>query len=426
MIDPYSDNNADTNAGLHYDLRLDLDPQTHFVAVSGSLAYHSPQAGLERTRFYLHRQFDIHRLECRRVLGYHYETAPEAGNFFLPQAGILDVYFDPPLGRNETVLIQFEYQGYITDWPAESANVITPDWTELGMYLPWFPLQYNGTPSSLTFTLKVGCPSGYQVGGYGHSAMEDGIWYFNWPHPTSDIVVVASPNLEPRLFESEANRVYLNSSTFDETVTAKLGEDMLWVLERLSGWFGPARLSDFTLIESPRPLGGGYARRGLVVLGGVNERDYVDQREAYLRYLAHEAAHDWWWEAPLDTWEDWLNESFAEYSGLLAVRERYGVEAFERFLGRKRARAPENLPLWEFDRHDISTPEKQAMVERMLYDKGPLLLYTLAERIGHKRFLELCRAMLWSGVTTTAHFLDLLEEVEDMETRQWMEIELKK
>jgi hypothetical protein len=421
MVEPYSE----TNSGLHYDLRLDLVPQNQYVAVSGSLAYHSPQAGLERARFYLHRQFSVQQIEGRRVLGYHFEASPGAGIYLLPQAGILDIYFNPPLGKHETTLIQFEYQGTITDWPAESANVVTPGWTEMGMYLPWFPLQYNDAPSDLTFTLTVTCPPEYQVSSYGRSALEDGAWYFNWPYPTNDIVVAVGASLQPRLFESDTNRVYLNSATFKESASLKLGEDMLWVLERFSGWFGPTRPAEFTLIESPRSLGGGYARRGMVVLSGMNELDYLQQREAFLRYLAHEAAHAWWWEASTDTWEDWLNESFAEYSGLLAVRERYGAETFQLFIDRKRERSPEDLPLWKFERSDISTPEKQAVVEHILYDKGPLLLHALSERIGYQRFLELCRAMLWSGVTDTLHFLDLLEEIEDSETRGWMEAKLK-
>ncbi|HEX9018976.1 MAG TPA: hypothetical protein VF806_07305, partial [Anaerolineaceae bacterium] len=99
----------------------------------------------------------------------------------------------------------------------------------------------------------------------------------------------------------------------------------------------------------------------------------------------------------------------------------YGVEIYERFFARKRERVPETQPLWGFDRADQSTPEKLATVERMLYDKGPLLLRQLEERIGYQRFLDFCRAMLWSGVTTTAHLLDLLEEVEDRATRAWLE-----
>jgi hypothetical protein len=416
---------SDTNNGLHYDLRLDLDPRTHFVSVSGSIAYHSPQHRLERARFYLHRQFNVQRIEGRRVLGYQFETTAEPSHPFLSQAAVLDVYFSPPLRKDETALISFEYQGTLTEWPAESANIISVDWVELGMYLPWFPLQYNGRPTDLTFTLKAFCPSEYQVSSYGRGEMLDGAWYFEWPHPTSDIVFAAGRSLQNFSFESDSNRVTLSAATLPPAAATKLGEDLLWALERFSGWFGRTRPNELTVIESPRKLGGGYARRGIIVLGGLSEGDYADQNAAYLRHLSHEAAHTWWWDAPSATWEDWLNESFAEYSALLVLRERFGAEVFEKFLMRKRERAAGIQPLWGFERGDISTPEKQILVERLLYDKGPLRLHDLAQRIGSQRFLELCRARIWAGVTTTAHLLDLLEELEDADTRGWFEAELK-
>jgi hypothetical protein len=430
MEQPYSD----TNAGLHYDLSLHLDPQNQYISVRGSAAYQSPMPRLERARFYLHRQLAIQRVEGRRVLGYHHDLLNPSGVPFMPHAAVLDVYFDPPLKKGETALIQFEYAGKITEWPVDSANVVTPDWVEMGLYLPWFPMQYENEPSILTFTLKVTCTPGYQVASIGRSEFADGGWFYNWPHPTSDIVVTAGPTLEPREYTSLPNHVLLNASTFSESTAAHLGEDLLWALERFAGWFGPTRPSDFSLIESPRTLGGGYARRGLVVLSGITELEYNEQREAYLRYLAHEAAHAWWWQAPSHTWEDWLNESFAEYAALLAVRERFGAETFENFLAHKQERVSAAGtgagtggagPLWEFHRAGGTTPEKQAAVERILYDKGPLLLHELAVKIGYTRFFELCRAMLWSGVTTTRHFLDLLEEVEDAPVRQWMEERLR-
>jgi len=420
-MEPYTE----TNAGLHYDLNVQVNPKTRFIAVSGSLAYHSPQPRLERARFYLHRQFNIQRMAGRRVLGYQFETVGEPPVPVLPHAGVLDVYFDPPLDNNETVLVQFDYDGTINDWPAESANIITQDWAELGRYLPWFPLQYTDAPSNLTFTVKVSCPEGYQASSYGRYEQVDGHWSFSWPHPTDDIVVVVGKNLRPQVFESETGRVFVAASTFGEFAAAKAGEDALWALDRFSGWFGPTRPNEFTLIESPRSLGGGYARRGLVVLGGIHEHEYLGRRQAYLRYLAHETAHSWWWQAPTDSWEDWLNESFAEFSALLAVRERFGSEAYEHFLDLKRERVQQLPPLWGFDHTETNTPEKQAVVERMLYDKGPLLLNNLCERIGYQRVLELCRAMLWSGVTDTNHLLDLLEELEDADTRRWMETLLK-
>lgn len=421
MENPYSD----TNNGLHYDLHLELDPQRQFLAVRGSVAYHAPQSRVERARFYLHRQFTIQRLEGRRVLGYQFDVGDNPAHPGLLQAGVLDVYFTPPLGNRETALIQFEYSGVITDWPAESAALVTADWAELNHYLPWFPYQQAGKQANITFTLKVTCPAGYQVGSYGAGDFHNGSYFFNWMHPTDDIVVVAGPTLEQRQFVSEPNHLIFHATSFSEAASNRLGEDVLWALERFSGWFGPTRPADFTLIESPRLLGGGYAQRSLVVVNNINERDYLDQREAYLRYLAHEAAHAWWWQAPGETWEDWLNESFAEYAALLAVRERFGEEVFNLFITRKRERSPSAMPLWAFEREDGATPEKQAVIERMLFDKGPLVLHSLAERIGYKRFFELCRAMLWSGVTDSAHLLDLLEELEDPVTRAWLEKELK-
>lgn len=411
---------SETNAGLHYDLFLDLDPRRNLIAVTGSLAYHSPQNRLERARFYLNRQFVINRISGRRVLGHQFEILPPPDQQTIPQAGILDVFFNPPLRKRETTLIQFEYRGTITEWPTGSANLMTTDWVELGKQLPWYPIQAVGAQEDLTFTLKVTCPAGYQVSSYGGSDLQGNTWFFNWPYPTTDIVVTAGTSLETRTFESEANRAHVASATFTDTAVDQLGGDLLWILERFSGWFGPTRPTDFTLIESPRSEGESYSRRGLVVLNGINELEYLGQREAYLRYLAHEAAHVWWWEAPNHTWEDWLNESFAEYSALLAIRERFGQETYERFLDRKRERVQQAVPSANFERADTSTQEKRAAAERILYDQGPLLLHELAERLGYSRFLELCRARLWSGVTTTAHLLDLLGELEGPETQRWM------
>ncbi len=142
MEQPYTD----SNAGLHYDLQLEIDPKINFVAVAGSLAYHSPYDKLERARFYLHRQFLISRLEGRRILGYHFDTPGEPEKPQLPQAGVLDVYFNPPLSHNETALIQFEYQGTITEWPANqpiSSPLIGLNWANR---CPGFPSSSTDSP----------------------------------------------------------------------------------------------------------------------------------------------------------------------------------------------------------------------------------------------------------------------------------------
>ncbi|MDT8401169.1 MAG: hypothetical protein RQ743_05700 [Bacteroidales bacterium] len=62
---------------------------------------------------------------------------------------------------------------------------------------------------------------------------------------------------------------------------------------------------------------------------GFTKADYYDSRIGYARYPAHEISRLWWLRADANTWEDWLNEGFAEYTALVVLRELYGKEYFE-------------------------------------------------------------------------------------------------
>ncbi len=105
--------------------------------------------------------------------------------------------------------------------------------------------------------------------------------------------------------------------------------------------------------------------------GSERKLTTAEHRADLLRYLAHEAAHFWWTLAPADTWEDWLNESFAEYSALLLIRDRFGEEEFRTRMDRKRESAEGTPPIWGFDRGDTSTEEKSMQVQAVLYNAGP-------------------------------------------------------
>jgi hypothetical protein len=77
--------------------------------------------------------------------------------------------------------------------------------------------------------------------------------------------------------------------------------------------------------------------------------------------------------------------------------------------------------VWGFDRNDASTEEKAVQVEKLLYDKGPVLLHELAQRIGEREFLLLCREMVRSKVTSTDGFLEVLQNRAGEEVRVWFE-----
>ena len=165
---------------------------------------------------------------------------------------------------------------------------------------------------------------------------------------------------------------------------------------------------------------GGYARPGLIILGGLEDEGYSEHREGWFRYVSHEAAHLWWTGAPVDSWEDWLNESFAEYVALLAIREVFGEQSYQRRLDEKRDRSEGVPEIWGLKRNG-STEEENREIEIVLYSKGPVLLGELSDKITDSRFIGLCREMVSQEATSTQQFLDLLRNRESSEVSDWFE-----
>jgi hypothetical protein len=234
-------------------------------------------------------------------------------------------------------------------------------------------------------------------------------------------VLVAARDLKTMNLSRRRSSINVHYVSIHDSTAQRLAEDVLDVMDTYVRWFGGEQPPSVSLIASLRERGGGYARPGAIVLSGLADDEFVDDRTDYVRFLSHEAAHLWWTGAATDSWEDWLNESFAEYSALLAVRERFGTGEFERRLELKRQRMANTPQLWEFARNDTSTEGKALLVQTILYDKGPIFLHALAQRMGEESFLQLCRVMVENGVTSTSDFLELLEVRADMWTMIWFE-----
>jgi aminopeptidase N len=106
--------------------------------------------------------------------------------------------------------------------------------------------------------------------------------------------------------------------------------------------------------------------------------------------------------APVDTWEDWLNEGFAEYFSLRAVRQRFGEEALGEIVQKKRERIQGLPPV-----RDVQRTSEQA--HSVLYDKASLLLLDLAEEVGQAVFDAVVREFCRLEQKDTGKFLKILE-----------------
>jgi len=107
---------------------------------------------------------------------------------------------------------------------------------------------------------------------------------------------------------------------------------------------------------------------------------------------------------------NFLNESFAEYESWLALRAEYGDDVFQDRLkeARKRAEKAPSFSEW--------TPRLDGALS---YNKGPVLLHQLHQRIGDADFQSFVAALQRDGVGTLDGMVATLETVTSAETADW-------
>ena len=118
--------------------------------------------------------------------------------------------------------------------------------------------------------------------------------------------------------------------------------------------------------------------------------------------------------APSTSWEDWLNESFAEYSALMALRERFGDATFHEFLRGKNERVKDLPPILGLQREDENA-------FNVLYDKGPIILGKLESKVGKETFIKILRESSRRKVRLTRDFMDVLSCISSPTNRKWFE-----
>jgi peptidase M1-like protein len=118
---------------------------------------------------------------------------------------------------------------------------------------------------------------------------------------------------------------------------------------------------------------------------GINER------------FAHEIAHQYWAHVVKmpSPEEQWLTESFAEYSAALALKKFKGDAVYNRLVNSWRSRGKEATAVAPIPyANRIAGDPRSAFVYRfgLLYAKGPYLLYSLHKQMGDTQFLTFMKS----------------------------------
>ena len=160
--------------------------------------------------------------------------------------------------------------------------------------------------------------------------------------------------------------------------------------------------------------------------------------------FVHEVAHAWWGHViKMDSWEEqWLTESFADYSAALAMQAmqpgKRGEREFNKILREWRSNASqigEGGSIYLANELDSVNPTDDDHLDRLrlLYNKGPLVLHALRQELGRRvggaeqgdryfqALLKTFATNFAGGFGETRHLVGILNQMTSSDWQPWFE-----
>ncbi len=316
--------------------------------------------------------------------------------------------FDKPLD-GKVRQVDFEYVVEL-----EKVTQIKYDWIEMMVDQFWFP---NATDLDNKFVSHItvkGLPADYQLYSYqSHRENPDHSYVIEGHKPTPEITFLAGKNMALRKKTTGNVEItfFTSSDTSDSTLTS-INKKMVDIITFYNTNFGkqkPVNKFAIALRTFPRKLLNSQTTRDGFVITGTEYDSYGN--------FAHEFGHFWWSDASFLR-EPWLNESFANFSMMRALRKFDATQADKSYaLFKKKGELPGSVSTaGVFDPNGYD----------LYYSKGCYLLLELEEKIGTKKMDVFLQKRIKGKLNTTPQVLDALESVTDKQTREEFEAKLKR
>lgn len=272
-------------------------------------------------------------------------------------------------------------------------NTVTPDFVSLNWYSAWFPEEVSVPIKRDRVIVKNGSDWVIVKGEYDE---ENDVWlYGGRGFDGFNIVAYAKEKL--CLIESPSVNIYFS----DERLRASV-EQCVRTYEEIVRYYNHTLFDEreigkldvvcaFPFIRT----GGAYRRKDLMWCVSP-EADALTQ--AYL--FAHETAHIWCCGADAGSWEDWLNETTAEWSALLFALDQKNPALFEKIIKPALEKAPSLPPI---KTEDGSRPEG-------VHEKGTALFHRIYESCGEAVMIEIVRCFSRLPVKNTENLIAQLKK----------------
>lgn len=389
-----------------YNIDLEIDTNKKFITSIAKLIYNCKTKELKELNLYIHKDIEVEYINCDKEISYQISKNVSDWCPFILESKSIKIAFKKNLNLDEKINIEFKYKGYLDIINPYGVNRLTKEWIELGIYTPWFPL--IDTLEVLKFNVKIDIDSGYEVI---NSKYEYDSIRLEQQIPFNDCTIIASKDFKNIKIHVEniCISVYYTSEKHKD-LADKISNISKIVMKQYIP-FGNVGIGNYSIVIAPREDGGGYCRPNLIVV--TPDDDYENEVE-YFKFIAHELAHIWWNKANTNSWEDWLNESFAEYSAMIAIRQVYGESYFNELISKYRRESKNLPPIRNMNRSDSNAYS-------ILYRKGTIILNSLENIIGKYKFQELLHKTHINEINTTDKFLNTIEININQELRTYLD-----
>ncbi len=380
----------------HYDINLEINPVNQSIIADVDLVLDLSDSGNDTLVFFLHNELSIISVEPDHAFDFSFIKKSECPYYYMRNACPLKIIFKE---QNQTnPILHIKYQGPMRNIAWRTTNMLSPGWIELGNYSAWFP--YNPEYGNFRYKVQLSIEDGYKVSGIGEIKKSDGKWEIVQDDLINDIVIIASRELKSINYLDEHYQIRIDYLLLKDEKAEELVEYAKFILRLYNDWFVPKKGKYTIVLVPPFPDRGAYFRKGFIAL--LQPAPGSESDITTFKLLAHEFAHDWWSGASTNNWEDWLNESFAEYSSLMVIREKYGNEIFNDWIHYKTFSSKFAEPV-------IGYADNRRTSNHARYDKGPVALYHLENLLGKEKFINALSEINEAGLKTTNELLNKLE-----------------
>lgn len=310
---------------------------------------------------------------------------------FYEEFNINAMFIEAPKRINLEILegtnyITIAYSGKISGWH----NLISDTQISLNYYSAWYPIFEDEDMSSEKKVTIKNIDSFKVIKG----KRSDDEWIYISSDFDCNIFaikdwnIISNENITPKL-----NIYFENSKREEMNYLAKSFNriidyftELLEIENSIKGTF------DIVISKVDR---GGYCRDGLIVLCDLpSERIKIDS------FLAHECGHIWATGADINSWEDWLNETFAEVLSLLFIKKQYGNKGYISRINQIKEIA-ENSP--QIKSENGERPDG-------VHFKGVYLMHRLSEYFGEDKLIEIVKVFIRLSEKTTENMLCEIKE----------------